>query len=428
MKKLGTLALSLAASHLFGQTPQKLSFNEEYSQLSVSAATNLVYEAKLEKGKSYQFAAMQLGIDVMLVLQDENSATVKEMDSPNGKYGKEIFEFSPPKTGAYRLTIKRFEEEGNTDNGKVSFYVKRFSEAEMRQREQAKKALETENVKNTLTLDIDHFWEAYDALKNCKTHYDSVTCIQNLYFDRGTVGLQDFIEQRNWYADDFVKVLRDSAAFYQSVREKTYAVKQSEPIIQEVYEEMKSLYAGFKPFKVCFAIGKMRTGGTVSGQFLLLGTELTTTGDPAKIPQRIKGLVTHESVHTQQPEQLDSNAIVCNQLYFCLREGAANFIGQLISGTTNYGETDSYGEAHEAELWEEFKSTLCRNDTSNWLYNGDTAKGRPADLGYYIGYKICQAYYNNATDKRQAVADIIEKISDPVAFLQKSGYDRQPKK
>nr|MCU0347944.1 hypothetical protein [Saprospiraceae bacterium] len=238
MKRLGTLTLSLAASLLFGQTPQKLAFNEEYRQLSVSAATNLLYEAKLEKGKTYQFAAMQLDIDIMLVLQDENGATVQEMDSPNGKYGKEIFEFSPPKTSTYRLTIKRFVEEGNTENGKVSFYVKRFSEAEMRQREQAKKALETENAKNTLTLDIDHFWEAFDALKSCKTHYDSVTCIQNLYFDRGTVGLQDFIERRNWYADDFVQVLRDSGAFYESVREKTFAVKQAGPIIQEVYEEM----------------------------------------------------------------------------------------------------------------------------------------------------------------------------------------------
>jgi hypothetical protein len=60
------------------------------------------------------------------------------------------------------------------------------------------------------------------------------------------------------------------------------------------------------------------------------------------------------------------------------------------------------------------------------LYNGNTAKNRPADLGYYIGYKISQAYYYNATDKKQAIIDIID-MDDPVNFLQKSAYDGQQK-
>lgn len=414
------------AGPLFGQSPQKLNFNREYRNLSVDAATELAYAAPLEKGALYQFAAMQLGIDVMLILADENGKTILEKDSPNGKYGKEIFEFAAPKTAAYRLTIKRFEEEGNADSGKVSFYVKKFSADDIRQREQAQKELVLENAKNVLTADIDHFWEAYDHLKNCKTHYDSVTCIQNLYFDRGTIGLTDFADRRDWYADDFVKIIRDSAAFYRSVREKTYAVKQAEPLIQEVFDSLKNMYAHFKPFKVCFAIGKMNTGGTVSNRFVLIGTELTTTGDVAKIPQRIKGIVAHECVHTQQPERLDSNAVVCNQLYYCLREGAANFIGELTTGTTNYSSVNEYGDAHENELWTEFKSSLCHPNAENWLYNGDRVKDRPADLGYYFGYKICQSYYRQAPDKRRALADIIE-IDDPLDFLQKSGYGRKKK-
>ncbi len=50
----------------------------------------------------------------------------------------------------------------------------------------------------------------------------------------------------------------------------------------------------------------------------------------------------------------------------------------------------------------------------------------PGDLGYYFGYRIAQAYYNRATDKKQAVVDIIE-MDDPLLFLQKSGYDPRPK-
>lgn len=183
----------------------------------------------------------------------------------------------------------------------------------------------------------------------------------------------------------------------------------------------------------------------MSNRFVLLGTEMVTAGknvdyseldslwkpNPSKkeidIPEAIKAIVAHECVHTQQPNELDSNAVVCNQLYACLREGAANFMGELISGNTNYSEVNKYGDAHETDLWNEFKSTLCNANAENWLYNGNNSKVRPPDLGYYIGYKICQSYYNNAKDKTQAIKDIIE-IKDPLSFLQKSGYDKQKKK
>ena len=51
---------------------------------------------------------------------------------------------------------------------------------------------------------------------------------------------------------------------------------------------------------------------------------------------------------------------------------------------------------------------------------------RLTDLGYFMGYKICQAYYNNASDKKRAIKEIIEwdlsteeKAKD---FLLKSNY------
>lgn len=60
-----------------------------------------------------------------------------------------------------------------------------------------------------------------------------------------------------------------------------------------------------------------------------------------------------------------------------------------------------YGDLHEKALWQEFKNSLCKNNGADWLYNGGTVKDKPADLGYYIGYKIAQAYYENAKDKNK---------------------------
>jgi uncharacterized protein YjaZ len=60
----------------------------------------------------------------------------------------------------------------------------------------------------------------------------------------------------------------------------------------------------------------------------------------------------------------------------------------------------------------------------NWMpriYNGNNSKTRPADLGYYIGYKICESYYRQAKDKKQAVREILETKAF-TAFLQESGY------
>ena len=423
------LSRSLSFDH---KTPEELlklnakpvTLNQEYVDVKIASEKQMIYALTLEKDSLYQFSVFQQGIDVMLLLTDAKNQKIVEQDSPNGAQGLEFFEYTPTETKTFFLTIKRFEEEGNAANGVVSFYIKKFSKTDLALREKTKKELLIENKKNVLTADIDHFWEAYDQLKTCKNRYDSLTTLQNMYFDRATDGLKDFINARNLSAYQYIKVLKKEARFYDSVRLKTFESRKAEPLIQAVFDKFKTLYPNFKPFKVCFAIGAMSTGGTVSNRFVLIGTELTTTGDIARIPLRIKSLVAHECVHTQQKSQLDSNAIVCNQLYYCLHEGSANFISELITGSTNHAEIDQYGDKHEQELWREFKSSLCHTNASNWLYNGATAKDRPADLGYYIGYKISKAYYEKATDKKQAVIDIIE-LDNPLQFLLKSGYDKK---
>ena len=62
---------------------------------------------------------------------------------------------------------------------------------------------------------------------------------------------------------------------------------------------------------------------------------------------------------------------------------------------------------------------MYKPDFSKWIYNAATAKDRPADLGYYVGYLITRAYYRKAKDKRQAVYDILN-IQDARAFYEAS--------
>jgi len=213
------------------------------------------------------------------------------------------------------------------------------------------------------------------------------------------------------------------------MRPNTLQAKKAEPIIEEVFTRFKELYSNFRPFKVCFAIGIKNTGGTVSNQFVLIGTELTTslsgnsTPTDDEIIQNIKSIVAHECVHTQQKLHPDSTAIKCELLYKALREGAGDFIGELVSQNPKKNE---YGDKNENRLWNEFKNELCNQYIGNWLYNGSTVKNKPRDLGYYIGYKIIESYYKNTRDKKEAIVDIIE-MDDAIRFLELSRYDQKQK-
>ncbi len=55
---------------------------------------------------------------------------------------------------------------------------------------------------------------------------------------------------------------------------------------------------------------------------------------------------------------------------------------------------------------------------------GRPPDGRPNDLGYFIGYRIAEAYYNRTADKQHAIRDIINGGNGNVReLLAKSGYD-----
>jgi hypothetical protein len=131
----------------------------------------------------------------------------------------------------------------------------------------------------------------------------------------------------------------------------------------------------------------------------------------------------HEYVHTQQkgnPHNLLGQAI---------KEGACDFITELVIGKLMQNNYIVYGREHEAELKDRFKLEMFTDAYSNWLYNGSNAK-TVADLGYFMGYTICKSYYNNTTDKKKAIKEIIElNFSDSSAvenFLKRSNYYTEP--
>lgn len=287
------------------------------------------------------------------------------------------------------------------------------------------------------TEDIDHFWEAYDHLPNCTSKTDSIAAFQTLYIDRATEGFKAFLAVRDFTALEYYHCIRSYPKFWLSIRPNTLRVATLEGELDKIYAAYAAAFPGHEPPNICFAIGTLRTGGTTANGYLLIGSEIAAadgTTDKSELGEWLNGalpnafevrdMIAHEYVHELQSQSLVMVWSYLNHrlLTISLIEGAADFIALQVTGGSINAHLRTYGDAHEEELWNQFSDEMYKNKLDNWLYQGkDTPTGVPADLGYYMGYKICEAYYEQAEDKAQALRDIVE-MKHFRRFLRRSGY------
>lgn len=279
-----------------------------------------------------------------------------------------------------------------------------------------------------VTRDIDNFWKAYDR------SYPTIDAeiIQELYLDKGTPGLKGFIDNRIRSAEYLKKVIQEYPEYYDSIRETTFKASLLEKEIRNSFENLKNLYpkAVFPP--IYFVIGAFNSAGSSTLNELIIGTEFygLTPETPfkklsdwhkanIKTVDEIPHIVAHEIVHFQQNAKILNHVFTRNLLSASIKEGVADFIAELISGRHINKHVHEFANPKETELWMEFKKRMYGQDYSGWLYS--QPEDRPADLGYWMGYKIVEAYYQNSEDKKEAIRTIIN-IRDYDSFLNESGY------
>jgi hypothetical protein len=286
-----------------------------------------------------------------------------------------------------------------------------------------------------VTSDIENFWRAYDAGGASGT----TSAFQTEYLDRASPGLRDFIASRNLTAASLSQMVRAYPRYFASIRANTLRLSSEATVLGRVragYGRLKEMYSAAVFPPVTFLIGRFSTGGTASQSGMLIGTEFFATGpstpldelgpfqrDNVKPLDSLPIIIAHEHVHILQARATGITTPL-NQtlLRHALLEGSADFIGELVSGGNLNARLRAYAIPREAALWAEFQSQMNGTDVSRWLYNqGSTTGDRPGDLGYFIGYRIAQAYYDRTSDKRAAVRAIIE-ITNAQQFLSASGY------
>lgn len=286
------------------------------------------------------------------------------------------------------------------------------------------------------TDDVDRYWRAYDAGGRAG---DPVP-FQTAYLTPASTGLREFVGLRALTALSLARAAAAAPAYldalhawWQSGRDRDTAFAT----IRSNHARLLQLYpaATFPPLTLL--IGRFSTAGTAGTSGLLIGLEFF--GVEAQAPlagldsfvvnnqmsllRDLPPLVAHEQTHylaLRAGTRAGSSGATL--LARVLNEGTAEFVAELVAGRPTYLRHFRAWQADEARWFAEFQRDMNGTDVSRWLYNqGSAGSDRPGDLGYFIGYRIAQAYYLQAADKARAVRDLIE-LADPAGLYARSGY------
>lgn len=256
-----------------------------------------------------------------------------------------------------------------------------------------------------VTSDIPRFWKAFDSVSVSSTNPFEQ------YIAQGSKGVKGFIPNRILSADSLLSMVRREKEVYERFRDIEPRIKQKEKEILPYFYALEYWYPEAVYPPVYFVFGRFNSGGTISEDGLLIGTEKLNDLDG------LANMVVHESIHFQQ-KWPNSTPTLLQQSIF---EGAADFLAELVTGKPANEKAYDYGKAHEAALKKEFEERMDKKDYQDWLYGTSGKDDRPNDLGYWIGYEIVKAYFNKATNKHQAVREILT-VQDCHALLKASGY------
>jgi Predicted Zn-dependent protease (DUF2268) len=287
---------------------------------------------------------------------------------------------------------------------------------------------------NIHTEDITNFWQAFDSIQATIDKEKQIAFLQKYYIDKASEGLK-YTAKVTYNDGDLPYTAKEWLAYITENKEKFLRIRpytlsnleRQKEILQTKFKYFKELYPEFYGVDVYFLMGVGIFGGRADGHNLIIGAEVMAN----ETPDWGISIVLHEFVHTVQTVRNDA------LLQHCIMEGTADFIAEVVnqkSLTETYpGGYIDFGNKNEKSVWTEFKKYIYSSEINNkyfdWIYGlkGRTINGvQKKDLGYFMGYTICRAYYKKATDKKKALREIIEwDLSTPEKardLLLQSGY------
>lgn len=274
------------------------------------------------------------------------------------------------------------------------------------------------------TDDVDRFYALYDATGGQPT-------VEQLdaYLREGSPSLREFARMRRVTGERIAERIASDPAMYEDARRCLAVLPAATARLRTALTKFSELYPAADYPPVAIVVGRGRPVGIVNPSGATIGLEALCAADfmDPDPEDRFVHVIAHEYVHTQQPGTLELEALEPGDprltvLRLSLMEGAAEFIGELVSGSVGNTRHAEWTRGREAEIESAFVKEMDSTDPGNWLWNYKAGSDEPYDLGYWVGYRIVKAYYQRADDKRAAIARILD-IDDPHAFLEESGWE-----
>jgi hypothetical protein len=269
------------------------------------------------------------------------------------------------------------------------------------------------------TEDVTRFYKVYDAAGG----HPTAEQVQHDYLDPGTDGLHHLMKARNVTAERIAQALATRPELYTEARTCIAALPRVRDRLNLAFRKLVAFYPEAQKPPVTIVIGRGRPVAISGpGDGVQIGLEAMCSPvarflNP-DVDDRFVYVIAHEYIHSQQDLKLanDERPAVLER---SLLEGAAEFMGEMISGDVGYGAFRASTKGREKEIEARFAADVDKTDLSDWLDN--TTPDKLGDLGYWVGYRIVKSYYQHAADKRRAIREIIQ-MNDPHAFLAKSGW------
>ena len=265
--------------------------------------------------------------------------------------------------------------------------------------------------------DVNRFYRVYEDADGRPTADE----LQHDYLDPGSDGLHRFAKARNISGTTIADAMLRHPEIYSGAKRCMVVLPQVRERLVVALGKLFRLDPEARNAPVTIGVGRGRPvaiGSPDGGVQVGLEALCATNWLNLNVEDRFVHVIAHEYAHVQQAQVLtdDQNPTVLER---SLVEGIAEFTAELISGEVAYSQFAASTKGHEREIESAFVADEDKTDLSDWIDNSTPEK--PRDLGYWVGYRITKSYYQNATDKRQAVREILE-MTNPKALLANSGW------
>lgn len=267
--------------------------------------------------------------------------------------------------------------------------------------------------------DLEHFVNAYSQFSS---ETDSITVLKTYYFEKASPGLKEYINVHKLTPKLLNKAINKHPEEYSKIKEFIEGIDVFSIKLNDAYQNFHKTIPNAMYPPTYLLVGAHR-GIAQASKFGQLVTILRVIDNPDKL---IK-LIIHELAHFQQAMAMGIEKYTAlyqasnNMLALCLREGGADFITFLVLGGVSNQNTFNFLEANESELKAKFLNDLSLQDDDYWLWNSIDKTDTPFLLGYAMGHKICESYYNVSKDKKVAIKEILN-LTQADDFLEKSLY------